>query len=37
MIDHDALEAALAGAEPVELVTAGLEIHGRGLVALAQM
>lgn len=34
MIDRAQFEAALAGAEPAELVTLGSELTGRGLVAL---
>ena len=36
MIDRPALEAALAGAKPGELLAAGLEITGRGAAAMAQ-
>ena len=36
MIDRNALEAVLAGAEPGELLAAGLEITGRGAAAMAQ-
>ena len=36
MIDRPALEVALAGAEPGELLAAGLEITGRGAAAMAQ-
>ncbi len=36
MIDQTDLERVLAGAEPSELVAAGLEIVGRGAAAMAQ-
>ena len=37
MIDRSALDAALAHAEPGELLAAGLEITGRGAAAMAQV